>query len=257
MEVRIKKYLKQIEEERDIKILFACETGSRAWGFPSPDSDYDVRIIYMHQKEWYLSLSESRDTIERMYDDNEIDITGWDIRKSLRLLKKSNAAMLERIQSPIAYIENEKFVHEINNLGKECFSPIASMYHYLNMAKKTMDDINVDGEYKLKKMFYALRAATACRWIIDKQEIPPIVFMEMMKKLSVPQHIKGRIEELIVLKSTKNESYLHVGEKEIFQFIAEQLDKAEMEAKGLSSNRINALKMDVFFRKVLDGYFNV
>ena len=90
MEEKIKKYLSDLEKEKAIEILLACETGSRVWGFPSPDSDFDVRIIYKHEKDWYLSLTEEKDTIEYFLENNEIDISGWDLRKSLRLLWKSN-----------------------------------------------------------------------------------------------------------------------------------------------------------------------
>ena len=94
MKEKIQQYLQEIESQKSIKILLACETGSRAWGFPSPDSDYDIRLIYMHDKDWYLSLNEKKDTIELMLEDNNLDISGWDLRKSLRLLWKSNSALL-------------------------------------------------------------------------------------------------------------------------------------------------------------------
>ena len=109
MTEKINQYLDKIEIEKKVKILLACETGSRAWGFPSPDSDFDIRIIYVHKKDWYLSLNERKDSIELMFENNDIDITGWDLRKSLRLLHKSNPPLLERIQSPInLYMENGK-----------------------------------------------------------------------------------------------------------------------------------------------------
>src|SRR3954468_4332579 len=101
MKIEIQNKLKQIEEHYKVKVLYACETGSRAWGFPSPDSDYDVRMIYVHEPDWYLSLSEGKDAIEAM--DGDLDVTGWDFRKCLRLLWKSNGTLLERIQSPIVY----------------------------------------------------------------------------------------------------------------------------------------------------------
>ncbi|MEP7144556.1 MAG: nucleotidyltransferase domain-containing protein [Ferruginibacter sp.] len=97
----IKQILKEIEQMKNIKILYACETGSRAWGFPSPDSDYDIRFIYMHERDGYLSLNQRKDTIEWM--DGDLDITGWDLRKSLVLLQKSNVPLIERFQSPIEY----------------------------------------------------------------------------------------------------------------------------------------------------------
>src|SRR5687768_11274605 len=150
MQQKIQTYLTQIEEEYKIKILLACETGSRAWGFPSPDSDYDVRIIYAHHKDWYLSLNEGKDTIEKMLENNDLDITGWDLRKVLRLLWKSNPPLLERIQSPIIYKVDPDFLKEINVLAKSCYSKIATMYHYLSMAKKTVGELDPKG-YKLKK----------------------------------------------------------------------------------------------------------
>jgi len=110
MTEKIKKYLTEIEQERNIKILWACETGSRAWGFPSTDSDYDIRIIYVHNTDWYLNLTEEKDSIELMLENNDIDISGWELKKSLNLLRKSNAAMLERIQSPIVYKKDDEFI---------------------------------------------------------------------------------------------------------------------------------------------------
>ncbi len=117
MEQKIKNYLTQIEQERNIKILLACETGSRAWGFPSPDSDYDIRMIYAHPRDWYLSLSESKDSINIMLENNDLDISGWDLRKTLRLLWKSNPPLLERIQSPILYQHDAQFLTEVDAAG--------------------------------------------------------------------------------------------------------------------------------------------
>jgi predicted nucleotidyltransferase len=156
MKQKIIKYLEQIEEEKNIKILLACETGSRAWGFPSPDSDFDIRLIYMHEKDWYLSLSEKKDTIERMLDNNEIDISGWDLRKCLRLLKKSNPPLLERIQSPILYKTDNNFLLRINEIAKTAYSRIASAHHYLGIAKKHIDEVKDRDEYKLKKFFLCI-----------------------------------------------------------------------------------------------------
>ena len=142
MEEKIKYYLSQIEREKNIEILLACETGSRAWGFPSPDSDYDVRIIYKHNREWYLNLFEEKDTIEHFFENNDIDVSGWDLRKSLRLLWKSNPPLLERIQSPIIYKSDVDFLNGINKVASLTYSRIATIHHYLSMAKKMMDEID-------------------------------------------------------------------------------------------------------------------
>lgn len=230
MEEKIKSYLSDLEKERGIEILLACETGSRAWGFPSPDSDFDVRIIYKHHKDWYLSLTEERDTIEYFLDNNEIDISGWDLRKSLRLLAKSNAPLLERIQSPIIYKADKEFLVGINSVAQKAYSRIATIHHYLSMAKKALDDVAGTEEYKLKRFFYALRASVACLWILDREEIPPIEFAKMLDGVSMPANLKARIAELIQIKSTISETYLHREEAELIEFMQNTIQRTESES---------------------------
>lgn len=120
MKTVIENKLRDIEEKHKVKILYACETGSRAWGFPSPDSDYDVRMIYMHELDWYLSLSDKKDTIEFMSDDGELDVTGWEIKKCLKLMWKSNGALLERVQSPIVYREEKNIASLLKAYSEKC-----------------------------------------------------------------------------------------------------------------------------------------
>lgn len=251
MKEKIKNYLKEIENNYNIKILYACETGSRAWGFPSPDSDYDIRMIYIHPKDWYLSLWEEKDTIEMMLNDNEIDITGWDLRKSLRLLLKSNPPLLERIQSPIIYRCDEPFLSEIILIAKTFYSKIATIHHYLNMAKKCLYEIDNIETYKLKKFFYALRSAIACKWILDRDELPPICFLEMLEKLNISQTLKTRIAELIELKSNENESYMHCGENELIFLIKEIIMVSEDNAQSLPTGKGDFKELNDFFRNAI------
>ncbi|MBK9980910.1 MAG: nucleotidyltransferase domain-containing protein [Saprospiraceae bacterium] len=253
MEEKISGHLNNIEVRHDIKILLACETGSRAWGFPSPDSDFDVRLIYMHKKDWYLSLNEKKDTIELMLEDNEIDISGWDIRKSLRLLYKSNPPLLERIQSPIIYRSDPDFLHDINDLANLCYSKIATMHHYLSMSKKILPEIEDQKKYKLKKFFYALRSSLACRWIIERNEIPPIQFEKMVTELNVESNLQSRIKELIELKSGKEEAYFHTGENDLLDFIRLNIDLAENKGLSLPSAKSKPAQLDVFFINILNA----
>lgn len=253
MEERIKTYLSQLEQEKGISILLACETGSRAWGFPSPDSDYDVRIIYRHKMEWYLSLNEQKDSIERMLDNNEIDISGWDLKKSLNLLRKSNSSLLERIQSPIIYRVNDDFLHGITALAPAEYSKIAAMHHYLSMAKKFLEEISGQQEYKLKKLFYALRTTIACQWILEKDVMPPIVFPVMLENLHLQAQHVNRIYELIELKKQKSEAYLHQNEPELVSLLAEIVRHADQEALSLPASKGNIDDLNAFFRKTLTG----
>lgn len=251
MTEKIIQYLDKIEKEKEIKILLACETGSRAWGFPSPDSDFDIRIIYVHKKDWYLSLSEKKDSIELMFENNDIDITGWDLRKSLRLLQKSNPPLLERIQSPILYKSDNDFLVEINELANSQYSRIATIHHYLSMAKKFREELKESEYYKLKKFFYALRSATACKWILEREEMPPIEFQKMIDGLNIESNLLNRIGELIELKATISESYLHKGENELISFIENCINSADEQRNSLPSSNGDVTQLNSFFLKML------
>jgi predicted nucleotidyltransferase len=247
MNEKINHYLSELEKEKNIKILLACETGSRAWGFPSPDSDYDVRVIYQHEKDWYLSLNDKKDSIECMYENNDIDITGWDLRKSLKLLMKSNPALLERIQSHIIYKADQKFLIAFNDLAKTAYSPIATAFHYYSMAKKLFDDIKGKEEYKLKRFFYVLRSSVACLWISEKKDMPPIDFHKMLAGLNLSESLHTRIYELIELKSTKSESYLHSGEQELINFIQETITKTGRTFKSFPHSKADIEEFNQLF----------
>lgn len=254
MKEKIERYLAKLEKENEIDILLACETGSRAWGFPSTDSDFDVRIIYVHKRDWYLSIFERKDTINFMFENNEIDISGWDLKKTLKLLHKSNPPLLERIQSPIIYKEDTDFLSEIKRIAQKHYSRIATIHHYLGMAKKFLNDIKEKEEFKLKKFFYALRAASACLWVIEKEKMPPIEFPKIIKEVNIEIVLKNRIFELISLKSEKSESYLHKGEKPLISFIEKSIERAEEERENLPAAKRDFEELNEFFLKTLERY---
>jgi hypothetical protein len=122
MRPQILSLLAGLEAEHGIRILYACESGSRAWGFPSPDSDYDVRFVYAHPVEWYFSVEDLQDTLERPVSD-QLDAGGWELRKALRQLRKSNATLFEWLQSPVVYREAEGFGEAMRELMHAYFSP--------------------------------------------------------------------------------------------------------------------------------------
>lgn len=251
MEQKIKEYLNNLEKEKDIEILLACETGSRAWGFPSPDSDYDVRLIYKHKKNWYLSLMEEKDTIECFYENNDIDISGWDLRKSLRLLWKSNPPLLEWLQSPIIYKVDNDFARGIISIAEQSYSKIATIHHYLSMAKKIFEEISDQQEYKLKKFFYALRASVACMWILEKEKMPPIEFKKMLAGLNLEKQLTKRIDELIEIKAIISEAYLHSGEVMLLEFMKNCIESAEMQSHQLAASKAKMSEFNSFFIKTL------
>jgi predicted nucleotidyltransferase len=150
--------LNTIERDEDVHIFYACESGSRAWGFPSADSDYDVRFLYIHPTPWYLSIDieTRRDVIERPIND-QLDVVGWDLRKALKLFRKSNPPLLEWLTSPIVYTERFGIAEQLRQLVPTYYSPTASFYHYLHMAQGNFRDYLRGEMVWIKKYFYVLR----------------------------------------------------------------------------------------------------
>lgn len=171
--------LDEIENRENVKILLAVESGSRAWGFASPDSDYDVRFIYVRPKEDYLRLEKTRDVIELPIE-GELDINGWDLDKTLRLLRASNPTLFEWFSSPIVYRETA-FAQEFRSIMQRYFSSKRGLSHYLSMASSNYREYLKGNMVKAKKYFYVLRPVLACRWILDKGSPPPMLFSELME----------------------------------------------------------------------------
>jgi uncharacterized protein len=210
--------LKAIEHQFDVKILYACESGSRAWGFASPDSDYDVRFIYVHKLDYYLSIDDNRDVIELPISD-VLDINGWELRKALRLFRKSNAPLYEWLQSPIVYAADPTFVGAMRALMSGNFSARAGMYHYLSMARGVFES-ELSGEVvKLKKYFYALRPILAAKWIADMKSVPPVDFKSL--GVLMPGSINILVDELLSIKAKVDERFLIEKNWEVNAFIEE------------------------------------
>ncbi len=233
MKEKIIAKLKQIEKEKQVEIVFAVESGSRAWGFASPDSDYDIRFIYKHDLQYYLSLWEKTDVIEFMTED-DLDGSGWDLRKTVRLLAKSNAPLLEWLYSPVVYFENEAFVTQMRSLAQDCFSPIACLHHYLGTTKNFMEACQAE-EVKLKNYFYALRTALAGKWIIENNSFPPVAFAELLP--IAPLNVQEKVLELMEIKAGQNEKYLHKRENLLVDYLVETVKFNEGHAGVLKDGR--------------------
>ena len=179
MEALIREKLKEIEQREGCRILLAVESGSRAWGFASPDSDYDVRFIYVRPKESYLRLDRVRDVIEVPINEM-LDINGWDVDKTLKLLHKSNPTVFEWFSSPIIY-QTSDFAERFKSVMRKYFSSKSGLWHYLHMAEGNYREYLRGDMVKAKKYFYVLRPILACRWILEKGTPPPMVFAELME----------------------------------------------------------------------------
>lgn len=193
----IVKFLKDLEKKENIKILYCVEWGSRAWGFASPDSDYDIRFIYIRPYEYYLSFDKKRDVIEVEIDDMH-DVCGWDISKALPLLYKSNTNIFEWLASPIIYYEAEEF-KMVRDICDKYFSVKESLYNYLNIAKRNAREYLSDTNVKIKKYFCIIRPLLCCEWIMEYGTKPPFVFSTLYERYTKGE-IRESIENLIELK---------------------------------------------------------
>jgi len=205
LKLRIEQELQRIQSEHNVRILLAVESGSRAWGFASPDSDYDVRFIYAHPIDWYLSIAESRDVIEAMLP-GDLDVSGWDLRKMLRLFSKCNLALNEWIGSPITYSEVPEFRRQLAELVPIFFNPIAAMNHYCNMAERALAENYADGKIGIKKLFYVLRPLYACRWIEHSQTQPPTELDKLIDTEWTTRDEREWVKELVVRKASEKEA---------------------------------------------------
>ena len=205
MRERVVDELQRIERQYGVRVLLAVESGSRAWGFASPDSDYDVRFIYNHRRDWYISVAASRDVIEEMLP-GDLDVSGWDLRKTLRLFEKCNIALNEWLGSPIVYRQAPTFRKQLLRLMPSYFNPMAGLHHYRSMAVRTLEE-NLEGErIGIKKLFYVLRPLLACRWIERKRSQPPTLFHALMDDELVSQEERVWIEGLLERKAAALEA---------------------------------------------------
>ena len=195
-----------IEREHDVEVLFAVESGSRVWGFASPDSDYDVRFVYRHRPEWYQSLWSDmrRDVIEpKIVDD--IDLSGWDVRKALRLFRKSNPSFVEWTQSPIIYVDDGVFLRRAREVLPAIYSPRAGYEHYRSMAKANQREHLSGDSVKLKKYLYVIRALLARKYVLNHRLPPPLPILELLPMFGSDYCAKAALLELIERKATVGE----------------------------------------------------
>lgn len=203
----IRTKLDDIAREENVTVLLAVESGSRAWGFHSTDSDYDVRFIYARPVDWHLRVTPGRDVIERPVSD-ELDLSGWDLRKTLGLILGSNAVALEWLQSPIIYAEMPGFRATLTDFAHGTLRRRPVMWHYRRLAERQMErPHNPDGSLRLKRYFYLVRPILSLRWLRlhPGLAVPPMDMTRLMAECNLPRGLETAILELIELKKTLTE----------------------------------------------------
>jgi len=225
---RIQTTLRDIETNNNVKILYACESGSRAWGFPSRDSDYDVRFIYLRPPEWYLSVdSERRRDVLEYPIDAVLDISGWDLKKALNLMKKSNPPLFEWLYSPIVYRQDVAFFSRIKTLSATYYQPRACFYHYSHMAKRNYREYLKAEQVRIKKYFYVLRPLLALQWLERDWGIVPMEFMTLVERLLPAGELQNDIVELVERKRQGFEKAYDAAIPSINAFLEQEFARLE------------------------------
>jgi predicted nucleotidyltransferase len=251
MRERILERLAEIEHSEGVRVLYACESGSRAWGFPSADSDYDVRFLYLHPADWYLSIEDRRDVIERPVQEL-IDLSGWDLRKALRLFRKSNPPLLEWLGSPIVYVEQFTVADQLRRLKPVYYSRQACAYHYVHMARGNFRDYVKGDRMRFKKCFYVLRPILALNWIERDLGIVPTQFGELVNGLGLDPTLKAEIDRLLEVKHKGTELDWGPRIGPISDFIESELSRFERSTFGYDRHAGSAEQLDDLFRGALN-----
>lgn len=236
-----------IESEHGVRVLYACESGSRGWGFASPDSDYDVRFLYVHPLAWYLQVNPARDVIELPISD-VLDINGWELRKALGLLMKGNATLIEWLDSPVVYRADTAFFGAIRDAALDTHRPERSFHHYVHMARKNYREYLRGETVRLKKYLYVLRPLQAAVWIEQGRGAAPMRFTDLVDAIVTDAGLRMAIEQLLVAKRAAMESEMGAPLPAINAFVDAQLTRLEAAAPPGS----NVIDFSVLDRLLMD-----
>ena len=254
--------LNQIEEQHDVKILLAVESGSRAWGFASADSDYDVRFIYVHRPEQYLRIDSMKDVIEWQLDE-VLDINGWDLRKALLAFAKGNPNVMEWANSPIIY-RKSKHWDALREAAMHYFSEKSALCHYYGTANSTLKGYLTGDRIRYKKYFYALRPLLCCRWIEKYHAVPPMEFAKLLALFedcdwddALTEELYNGIQDLLVCKAVTEEKDLNPQMPVIIDFIeSECVRQKQLSDAAPDDHRHDYGELNEAFRNLLyNGIF--
>lgn len=250
MKQRIQAELAAIEARDQVRILLAVESGSRAWGFPSTDSDYDVRFLYVRGLDQYLSIETARDVIECPLE-GDLDIGGWDLRKALQPMIKSNAVLIEWLSSPVRYRSRDKLLLRLVELALIHSDLAVLAHHYDRLARTSFAEIqSAEGPVRFKTYCYALRASLALRWIREVRQPPPMHLTGLMAGMRSASELQRTVDELVARKAQATEGDLCPRLAVIDDFLAECLETVT-ERPGSTGSPTALADANAFFAAVL------
>jgi uncharacterized protein len=250
--------LRSLEQSHRITIPLAIESGSRAWGFPSPDSDYDCRFLYVRSRDQYVSPWTARDVIETPLI-GDLDVNGWDLGKALKLMLKGNAVIIEWLRSPITYKGDAGFRDDFLALSRRLANRTLIARHYLHLGARQRQTYFGDGkDVALKKLFYALRPAATLRWMRMRPTEPlaPMHFPTLMAECNPPGDVVGFVDALLALKAQTRELGSSPLPAPIVNFVDSEFELARLSFEQGRFTVSNEAKEEAatFFRMAVDRF---
>ena len=252
MREEILKSLKALEAERGIRVMYACESGSRAWGFASRDSDWDVRFFFVWPQREYLRVQTPADHIHRDLP-GDLDITGWDLRKALHHAAKSSASVLEWLGSPVVYFDRDGFAAEMRRLARRCFRVRPAVHHYLGLAKQLWAQAGDGAELNGKKCLYVMRATLGARWALTHGTPPPVAFAELLPLIG-DGVLLDEVRQFVALKLEARESDALPVSEALRTCLAEMRSTCEEEQTLLGAEDADPAPLDDFFQRTLASW---
>jgi predicted nucleotidyltransferase len=242
--------LKAVETNHRVRVLYACESGSRGWGFASPDSDYDVRFIFVRPVREYLRVEPARDVIEEV-PGPVFDVNGWDVRKALQLLAKGNATLVEWLSSPVVYREDTAFVRRLRQAAAAVHQPIRAFHHYASMGRGNFREYLQGEQVRAKKYLYVLRPLLAAKWVLAWPDAPPMAFESLVRELVHDPAVLSDIAELLALKRRSGEQEWLPARPVLNAFLTQLMQ--ELDAAAPATTRADGAVLDELFADVVLG----
>ena len=248
-------HLENLMQQHACRLLFAGESGSRAWGLQSPDSDYDVRCIYAHPIHWYLSIEDHRDTIETVFPD-DIDISGYELRRALRLFSACNIPINEQLQNPVFYGGDSRFVKRLCALIPSYFNKKRALFHYAQIAAQTISQVQVLS-IGLHRVFYIIRPILACEWIAKNDSMPPTEFQQLLEADFLPLPLMNEVTEIVQHKAVtaiEDRPLLQLS-KDLLYWMTESLTRHQEAIQLLPAGQTPASfePLNELFRSTIEG----
>jgi uncharacterized protein len=253
MTQQIHYHLQRFAQENGFRILYACETGSRGWGFASPDSDFDIRFIYVFPQERYLQLREPQEQISTIFEDSGevLDFNGWELRKTLRLLSGANASPYEWLQSPIIYDNIDNFRSSLWDIAGLYHSPRSAIHHYLGICHNSLKS-GIEGDsINIKKYFYVLRPLLAAKWAADRRTVPHMQFAPLLAQIPADTAFRKAVAQLWMEKERAPEGAMTPLVPAIQDFISTEMEHCKSVAEQMEKRHVDTQALDVFFKQWL------